>query len=290
MVELAMHFAREGMTDELAGFVDHGLPVDVQDDDGNTPLMLAAYHGHAPTVRMLVRHGADVDLRNHRDQSPVAGAIFKGEDEVVRVLPAAGCRPRRRPAHGAPRPREMFGGRTCSDEPRVTTRPRRRRRQRGRLPARRLVARASRCCGQAARTPVGRPTRRTTRSCWCSRARPRAACPRGGTPPAHRPCARDGDAAITDEARTLAIAPRRRRRDHGRPRAAAARRGPRLPHDEPELAAGPARTSPSTSSGRVAGPSEGRLVGCRAFWTGFRCSGQMARVLAVVAEVADGLR
>ena len=91
VVELAMHFAREGMTDELAGFVDHGLPADVQDENGNTPLMLAAYHGHAATVRMLVERGADVDLRNGRDQSPVAGAVFKGEDEVVRVLVEAGA-------------------------------------------------------------------------------------------------------------------------------------------------------------------------------------------------------
>ena len=91
VVELAMHFAREGMTAELAGFVDHGLPADVQDEDGNTPLMLAAYHGHAQTVRVLVEHGADVDRRNHRDQSPVAGAVFKGEDEVVRVLVDAGA-------------------------------------------------------------------------------------------------------------------------------------------------------------------------------------------------------
>jgi ankyrin repeat protein len=91
VVELALHFAREGMTDELAGFVDHGLPVDVRDTDGNSPLMLAAYHGHASTVRMLIERGADVDLRNHRDQSPVAGAIFKGEDEVVRLLVAAGA-------------------------------------------------------------------------------------------------------------------------------------------------------------------------------------------------------
>ena len=86
-----MHFAREGMTEELAGFVDHGLPADVQDEDGNTPLMLAAYHGHAETVRVLVERGADVDRRNHRDQSPVAGAVFKGEDEVVRVLVDAGA-------------------------------------------------------------------------------------------------------------------------------------------------------------------------------------------------------
>ena len=91
VVELAMHFAREGMTEELAGFVDHGLPADVQDENGNTPLMLAAYHGHSATVRMLVERGADVDLRNGRDQSPVAGAVFKGEDEVVRVLVEAGA-------------------------------------------------------------------------------------------------------------------------------------------------------------------------------------------------------
>ena len=91
VVELALHFAREGMTDELAGFVDHGLPVDLEDTDGNTPLMLAAYHGRAATVAMLLERRADPDRRNHRDQSPVAGALFKGEDEVVRLLLDAGA-------------------------------------------------------------------------------------------------------------------------------------------------------------------------------------------------------
>lgn len=91
VVELSMHFAREGMTEELVGFLDHGLPADVQDAEGNTPLMLAAYHGHPATVRALVDHGADVDVRNNRNQSPVAGALFKGEDEVVRLLIGAGA-------------------------------------------------------------------------------------------------------------------------------------------------------------------------------------------------------
>jgi ankyrin repeat protein len=91
VVELAMDLARRAETEELAGFLDHGLPVDVQDDDGNTLLMLAAYHGHAPTVQLLISRGADVDLRNGRDQSPVAGALFKGEDEVVRLLVRAGA-------------------------------------------------------------------------------------------------------------------------------------------------------------------------------------------------------
>ena len=91
IVELSMHFAREGMTEELTGFLDHGLPVDVRDLEGNTTLMLAAYHGHAATVQALLDRGADVDLRNKRDQAPLAGALFKGEDEVVRLLVAGGA-------------------------------------------------------------------------------------------------------------------------------------------------------------------------------------------------------
>ena len=88
---LAMDLAREGRTDELVEFLDHGLAVDVQDDAGNTLLMLAAYHGRADTVSALLERGADPDLRNERDQSPVAGALFKGEDAVVRRLVAAGA-------------------------------------------------------------------------------------------------------------------------------------------------------------------------------------------------------
>jgi ankyrin repeat protein len=91
VVAIAMDLAREGRTAELVEFLDHGLPVDVADQDGNTLLMLAAYHGHADTVEALVGRGADVDRRNGRDQSPVAGALFKGEDSVVRILVDAGA-------------------------------------------------------------------------------------------------------------------------------------------------------------------------------------------------------
>src|SRR5262245_1367724 len=91
VVAIAMDLAREGRTGELLECVDHGLPVDTADPDGNTLVMLAAYHGQAETVRALVGRGADVDRRNDRDQSPVAGALFKGEAEVVRALVAAGA-------------------------------------------------------------------------------------------------------------------------------------------------------------------------------------------------------
>jgi FOG: Ankyrin repeat len=91
VVAIALDLAREGDTRQLAAFVDHGLPVDAADPEANTLLMLAAYHGHAATVRALLARGANPDLRNARDQAPIAGALFKGADEVVAVLREAGA-------------------------------------------------------------------------------------------------------------------------------------------------------------------------------------------------------
>jgi ankyrin repeat protein len=47
--------------------------------------MLAAYHGHAPLVKLLIQHGADPNCLNDRGQSPLAGAVFKGEADVIEV-------------------------------------------------------------------------------------------------------------------------------------------------------------------------------------------------------------
>ena len=62
------------------------VPVDLTDHQGNTLLMLAAYHGHAELVDGLAERGADVDTANDRDQVALAGALFKGHDDVVAAL------------------------------------------------------------------------------------------------------------------------------------------------------------------------------------------------------------
>lgn len=111
LVELAhqmFDLARAGKTAELSAYVDAGVPVELTDTAGNTLLMLAAYHGHAETVRMLVEHDADVNRVNDRGQTPLAGAVFKDEAEVVAVLLQAGADP----DAGTPTARataEMFG-------------------------------------------------------------------------------------------------------------------------------------------------------------------------------------
>jgi ankyrin repeat protein len=53
--------------------------------------MLAAYHGHAALVKLLLAHGADANSLNDRGQSPLAGAVFKGESDVVEVSIGSQC-------------------------------------------------------------------------------------------------------------------------------------------------------------------------------------------------------
>lgn len=85
--------ARTGDTDALTGYLDAGVPVDLNNESGDSLVMLAAYHGHAATVELLVARGADVNRANDKGQTPLAGAVFKGEDDVVKALVDGGADP-----------------------------------------------------------------------------------------------------------------------------------------------------------------------------------------------------
>ena len=85
--------ARAGEAEKLVAYLDAGVPVNLTNANGDTLLMLAAYHGHPATVEVLTERGADVNRTNDRGQTPLAGAVFKGEDEVVRLLVQAGADP-----------------------------------------------------------------------------------------------------------------------------------------------------------------------------------------------------
>ncbi|THH03420.1 hypothetical protein EW145_g6265 [Phellinidium pouzarii] len=88
------NLAREGGDELLSAYVGAGLPPNLMNEKGNTLLMLAAYNGHASTVRILFSKGADLNRLNDNGQSPLAGAIFKNEEEVVRTLVELGADPR----------------------------------------------------------------------------------------------------------------------------------------------------------------------------------------------------
>lgn len=85
--------ARSGDTAALVDYVGAGVPANLTNDSGDTLVMLAAYHGHADTVRALLAAGADPNRANDKGQTPIAGAVFKGETDVVTALLDGGADP-----------------------------------------------------------------------------------------------------------------------------------------------------------------------------------------------------
>ncbi|ARS53597.1 ankyrin repeat domain-containing protein [Kushneria konosiri] len=88
-IELATHVfntARTGDAGKFREWLGQGLPPNMRNHKGDSLLMLASYHGHHDTVKVLLEHGADPEMRNDNGQNPLAGAAFKKDLEMVRLL------------------------------------------------------------------------------------------------------------------------------------------------------------------------------------------------------------
>jgi hypothetical protein len=96
VIELAgrvFGLARAGATEELAAYVDAGVPVNLTNDKGDTLLVLAAYHAHPATVAALLARGADHSRVNDRGQTALGAAVFRRSEAAVRALLDAGADP-----------------------------------------------------------------------------------------------------------------------------------------------------------------------------------------------------
>lgn len=66
--------------------ISRGAEVNSLDSAGNSILMGVAFKGHLEIVTMLVKHGADVSYRNPKGQSALEFAQLFGRSEVVKFL------------------------------------------------------------------------------------------------------------------------------------------------------------------------------------------------------------
>jgi uncharacterized protein len=93
-----LDLARDGADEELARRLDLGVPANLTGGSGDSLLILAAYHDHPNTVRLLLDRGADPNRVNDRGQTALAAAVFRRSEQTVRLLlqhgadPAAGAR------------------------------------------------------------------------------------------------------------------------------------------------------------------------------------------------------
>ena len=85
--------ARSGEAAQLAEYLDAGVPANMTNEKGDTLLILAAYHNHPETVRVLLEHGADHSRANDRGQTALAAAVFRQNAQTVNILLAGGADP-----------------------------------------------------------------------------------------------------------------------------------------------------------------------------------------------------
>lgn len=62
--------------------IDKGSKIDVEDDSGWTPLMIAASAGHKPCVDLLLSLNADVNAENSTKSTALHYAASKNHVEV----------------------------------------------------------------------------------------------------------------------------------------------------------------------------------------------------------------
>ena len=84
---------RTGDAATVAAYVDRGVPVDLTNANGDTLLLLAAYHEHPDLVRALLERGADPNPVNGRGQTALVAAVFRQNLAIVEALLGAGADP-----------------------------------------------------------------------------------------------------------------------------------------------------------------------------------------------------
>ncbi|XP_061029250.1 ankyrin repeat domain-containing protein 27 isoform X2 [Eubalaena glacialis] len=85
---------------KLAKIPASGLGVNVTNQDGSSPLHVAALHGRADLILLLVKHGASVGARDAKQAVPLHLACQKGHFQVVKCLLDSNAKPNKKDISG----------------------------------------------------------------------------------------------------------------------------------------------------------------------------------------------
>lgn len=92
----ALHQVVRGRDLNWLGFlIGKGARRDLQNNDGDTPLALAARIGWVEGAELLLNQRAAVDLANSRGETPLILAVHNRDAATVRLLLSAGANPNR---------------------------------------------------------------------------------------------------------------------------------------------------------------------------------------------------
>ena len=76
----------EQILKRIKELMKHGTNIEAKDEQGNTPLCLAAAFGHKKSVTLLLQHNADMEIKGVEDNTPLASAALMGQTECAEEL------------------------------------------------------------------------------------------------------------------------------------------------------------------------------------------------------------
>lgn len=86
--------AKLGDTETVTKLIQDGAHINVQGEEGETPVMAATYHNHVETVKVLIEAGANIHIQDNNQDNPFLYASAEGFFDIVRLTIAAGADPK----------------------------------------------------------------------------------------------------------------------------------------------------------------------------------------------------
>lgn len=96
-LHLAAYFGLDRVAQKL---IDEKMPVDAENENGETPLSLAARSGHDTVLKILLDQGVQVNIRHRAGKTPLICAIENGHQSVAQLLLEKGAKPNLKDING----------------------------------------------------------------------------------------------------------------------------------------------------------------------------------------------
>jgi len=83
---LGQYNQKKMLSQLIETFIQSGVDINEQDNEGNTPLLVAVEKNDLETVQLLIENGADVNLRNQEGSTPLSVAVMKGDKSYFDMI------------------------------------------------------------------------------------------------------------------------------------------------------------------------------------------------------------
>jgi ankyrin repeat protein len=84
---LPIHWAAaEGQVSAVGFFIDIGQDINIQDNNGCSPSVIAVQFNQVDALIYLAKHGADLTLVDHNGDHCLHWAAYKGFDELIELV------------------------------------------------------------------------------------------------------------------------------------------------------------------------------------------------------------